>query len=93
MSTSSNGVDEPDGCPITTGLSVLSRPASASLSVSLSFSKRSTNKLVFLQSRGKRVSISWALERDVCSVRVSPFYYKLDYDLVGLVDFCLSSNF
>ena len=68
MSTSSNGVDEPIGCPITTGLPVPSWSASTFLSVSLSFSKRSTNKLVFLQSREKRVSISWALERDVCSV-------------------------
>ena len=48
---------------------VLSQSASTSLSVSLSFSKRSTNNLVFLQSREKRVSISWALERDVCSVK------------------------
>ena len=64
----SSCVDEPVGCPLTTGLTILSRSASTSLSVSLSFSKRSTNKLVFLQSRGKRVSISWALERDVCSV-------------------------
>ena len=58
MSTSLNGVDEPVGCQITTGLTVLSRSASTSLSVSLSFSKRSTNKLVFFQSREKRVSIS-----------------------------------
>ena len=39
--------------------------------LSLSFSKRSTNKLVFSQSTEKRVSISWALERDVCSVTTS----------------------
>ena len=96
MSTSSNGVDEPVGCPITTGLSVLSRSASASLSVSLSFSERSTNKLVFSQSREKRVSISWALERDVCSVTTGRPVPKigLGFGWVGwLVVFCLSSNF
>ena len=38
--------------------------------VFVSFSKRS-NKLVFSQSSEKRVSISWALERDVCSVPTS----------------------
>ena len=43
MSTSSNCVDELVGCPITTGLTVLSRSASTSLSVSLYFSKLSTN--------------------------------------------------
>ena len=67
MSTSSSWRDQ---CP-PTGPLVLSRSASTSLSVSLPFSLRSTNKLVFLQSREKRVSISWALERDVCSVTTS----------------------
>ena len=38
------------------------------LSVSLSLSKRSTDKLVLSQPSEKCVSISWALERDVCSV-------------------------
>ena len=42
--------------------------SSTFLSVSSSLSKRSTNKLVFLQSGEERVSISWTLERDVCSV-------------------------
>ena len=55
MSTTWNIEDEPIGCPITTGLPFLSWSASSS-------------KLVFLQSREKRVSISWALERDVFSV-------------------------
>ena len=36
MSSSSNGVDEPVGCPITTGLPVLTRSVSTSLSVTLS---------------------------------------------------------
>ena len=50
---------------------VLTRSASTSLSVSLSFSTRSTNKWVLSQSSEKRVSISWALERDVRSVSTS----------------------
>ena len=41
MSTSLNVVDEPIGCPITTGLPVLSRSASTFLSVFSSSSKRS----------------------------------------------------
>ena len=54
MSTSLNVEDEPAGCPLTTGLTVLSWFAS-------------TSKLAFLQSREKRASISWLLERDVFS--------------------------
>ena len=53
------------------GRTFLPRSTSTTLSVSLSFSERSTNKLVLLQSKEKRVSISWALERDVCSVSTS----------------------
>ena len=59
-----------DQCP-PTGRSVLSRSASTFSSASVSCSKRSTNKLVFTQSREKRVSISWALERDVRPVTTS----------------------
>ena len=55
ISTSLNVEDEPIGCPITTGLTVLSWSASSS-------------KLVFWQSRKKRASISWALEQDVFSI-------------------------
>ena len=61
-------------------------PATTFLSLCLSLSKRSANKVVFLQSREKRVSISWAFERDVCSVTkgltVLPW-------LVGLVGWLL----
>ena len=52
MSTSLNIEDEPACCEHTTGLSVLSWFAS-------------TSQLAFLQSREKRLSISWLLERDV----------------------------
>ena len=57
--------------------------------------KRSTNKSVFLQSRAKRVSISWALERDVLfchngSLPVQKNWIRIW--LGWLVAFCLSSN-
>ena len=54
MSTLLNVEDELGGCPLTTGPPVLSWFAS-------------TSKLAFLQSREKRASISWLLERDVFS--------------------------
>ena len=55
-------------CSHPTGRAVLTRSASTFSSVSLSLSERSTDKLVLSQPSKKRVSISWALERDVCSV-------------------------
>ena len=61
MSTSSSCVDEAVGCPLTTGLPVLSRSAPTSLSVCLS--KRSTNKLVFLQSRERETCIDFLTTR------------------------------
>ena len=66
------------------------------LSLSLSLSKRSTNKLVFLQSRKKRVSISWALEWDVCSVTTGlpvPSWFGLGFGWVGwLTSACRSTS-
>ena len=80
-------------CSLSTGLSVLSRSTSTFLSVSLSFSKRSTNKLIFLQSREKRV--------DFLSTRTGRLFFHngsprsinwMRVWLGWLVDFCLSSN-
>ena len=51
----------------------LTRSASTFSSGSLSLSKRSTDKLIFSQPSKKRVSISWALERDICSVVTGRF--------------------
>ena len=74
------------------GRHFLTRSASTFSSVSLSLSKRSTEKLIFSQPSKKRVSISWALERDICSV-VTGRPCSVNWIQVWLGAFCLSSNF
>ena len=84
MFISSRCVNNSD-CSLPTGRTVLTRSASTFSSASLSLSIRSTDKLVLSQPSKKRVSISWALERDVCSVITGRLFWQLDMGLIGLV--------
>ena len=90
ISTSSNSVDEPIGCPITAGLHVQSRSAS-------------TFSSVFLLMLNKQIRILAEKEENVCrfpdhskgtfvlSQRVSSFCHDLDEGVVGLVGWLTSA--
>ena len=60
-------------------------------SASLSLSERSTDKLVLSQPSKKRVSISWALERDVCSVVTGRPVLRIGFGVFGWVGWELSA--